>query len=52
MAGSKRLTTASLPNKRGGYSGSKPGSQMRPPVQTPSATVSRPNASSNGSAKK
>jgi hypothetical protein len=45
---SKRTTTVSLPSKRGGYSGSKPGSQMRPPVQTPSATVSRPSPSSNG----
>lgn len=30
------------PGKRGGYSGSKPANQMSPPVQTPSATVSRP----------
>jgi hypothetical protein len=49
---SKRTSAVSLPSKRGGYSGSKLGSQMRPPVQTPSATVSRPSASSNGSGKK
>jgi hypothetical protein len=28
--------------KRGGYTGSKPGHLMRPPVQTPSASVPRP----------
>jgi hypothetical protein len=49
---SKRAATVSPLRKRGGYSGSKPGSQMRPPIQTPSATVSRPRPSSNGSGKK
>lgn len=44
----KRSTTVTI-SKRGGYSGGKPGSQMRPPVHTPSATTGRPAASSNGS---
>jgi hypothetical protein len=29
-------------NKRGGYTGSKPGSEMKPPVHRPSAVVARP----------
>lgn len=44
----KRSATVTI-DKRGGYSGGKPGSQMRPPVRTPSATTGRPAASSNGS---
>lgn len=47
----KRSTAVTI-SKRGGYSGGKPGSQMRPPVHTPSATTGRPAASGNGSSGK
>ncbi len=51
----KRSNSSVSINKRGGYSGGKPGSEMRPPVRTPSATNGRPTGATtanSGTAKK
>lgn len=40
-----RDTTASTLEKKGGYTGGKPASAMRPPVRTPAAGQDRPGGS-------
>ena len=37
-----RVADLSGLNKRGGYSGSKPGNAMRPPVKLPASAAGRP----------
>lgn len=39
MAEVTRVSDGSGLSKRGGYSGSKPGSSMRPPVQLPASSA-------------
>lgn len=51
MPESRKATDASSLSKRGGYSGSKPGSSMRPPVHVPASAAGRP-AKPAGSTKK
>lgn len=50
MADSSPKAAASL-SKRGGYSGSKPGSSMRPPVHVPASSAGRPSKPASGTKK-
>ena len=42
MADNSRVADLSGLNKRGGYSGGKPASAMRPPVHVPASAAGRP----------